>query len=67
MKVELLGKSIELPDSWAQGYQENFPEFTELKKLLEEEFLDLFDRKINIQNWDYIFKRALVHASTRIH
>ena len=64
MKVELLGKSIELPDGWNQGPIENFPE---LKKLLEEEFMDLFDRKINIQNWEYIVNRTIAHASTRIH
>jgi hypothetical protein len=30
----------------------------ELKQLVEENFFLLFDRKIDIQNWDYIYQRA---------
>jgi hypothetical protein len=67
MRVVLLGKTIEVPDTPLPDHPENFPVYVELKKLIENEFFELFDRKIDIQNWGYIFSRASAHASTSTH
>ena len=62
MRVALLGKTIEVPDTPLPDHPENFPIYVELKELIEQEFLELFDRKIDIKNWQYILFRASAHA-----
>jgi len=37
---------------------ETIPILMDLKKAVEEDFFILFDRKMDIVNWDYIFTRA---------
>jgi len=66
MKAELYGKMFEIPTT-IPAHPENVPEYMELKKLIEREFFELFDMKIDIQNWEYIFMRAYGHASTSTH
>jgi hypothetical protein len=67
MKVALLETTLEIPDTPLPSHPENFPIYVKLKKLIEREFLDLFDRKIDIQNWEYIIMRAFAHVSTSTH
>jgi hypothetical protein len=61
MKVAILGKTAEIPDDPFHSDPESLPEFLNVKKLVEEEFEFLFDRKIEIANWDYIISRAFAH------
>jgi len=61
MKVVMFGKTVEFPNAPIPEHPENHPEFVELKKLVEEEFFVLFDRKIDIQNWGYIIQRGFSH------
>jgi hypothetical protein len=61
MKVAILGKTLEIPDGPVPENPDDIPIFIELKKLVEEEFLVLFDRKIDINNWGYVFSRAYAH------
>jgi hypothetical protein len=60
MKVVMFGKTVEIPDTVPKD-PENYPEFIELKKLVEEEFFVLFDRRIDIHNWGYILHRGFAH------
>lgn len=59
MKVVMFGKTFEIPYGNIPKDPENYPEFIELKKLIEEEFFVLFDRKMDIQNWEYIIARGI--------
>lgn len=61
MKVAILGKTLEIPDGPVPENPDNIPIFIELKKLVEDEFLFLFDTKIDINNWGYVFSRAYAH------
>jgi len=61
MKVAILGKVLEIPDSPPPETPDDIPIFVELKKLVEEEFLVLFDRKVDINNWGYVLSRAYAH------
>jgi len=60
MKVALLGKVLEIPDRQPPN-PESDPVLMELKTLLEEEFNNYFDVKIEIKKWDYVFQRALAY------
>lgn len=60
MKVALLGKVLDIPDRQPSN-PESFPVLMELRTLLEEEFYNYFDFKIEIKKWDYIFQRALAY------
>jgi hypothetical protein len=58
MKVALLGTTLDIqpvPDP------SNDPTCRELKKLVEEEFFNHFDVRIDIDNWGYIFERAFAY------
>lgn len=57
MKVEILGKVLDIPEPFPKS-PENIPVCTELKELIEDEFFMYFNRKLNIKSWDYIFQRA---------
>jgi len=60
MRVALLGKTLDVPDCLPENL-ESAPELFELKKLIEEEFFNYFDVKIEITNWEYIINRATAH------
>jgi hypothetical protein len=60
MKVALLGKVLEVPDRHPPN-PESDPVLVELKTLLEEEFYNYFDFRIQIKKWDYVFQRALAY------
>lgn len=63
MKVALLGTTLEIPDGPSPLDPESVPEYAELKRLVEEEFFNYFDVRINITNWEYIINRGLgAHA-----
>ena len=62
MKVTLLGTTLDVPDGVPQN-PESVPEFVKLKNLLEEEFFNYFDHRIEITNWEYVFTRALAHRA----
>jgi len=59
--VVILGKMLEIPDGPIPENPDDIPIFVDLKKLVEEEFLVLFDRKLDIQNWGYVISRAYAH------
>lgn len=61
MKVAIAGKVIELPDRFCMDDLETSTKFSELKKLVEDDFFILFDRKIDIVNWDYILNRTMAY------
>jgi hypothetical protein len=52
---------LEIPDGPIPENPDDIPIFVDLKKLVEEEFLVLFDRKLDIQNWGYVISRAYAH------
>jgi hypothetical protein len=58
----MFGKTVEIPYGNIPKDPENYPEFIQLKKLVEEEFFFLFDRKIDIQNWEYIINRGIPYV-----
>ena len=60
MKVALLGKVLEIPDHRPLNPESDHV-LMELKTLLEEEFHNYFDVKIEIKKWDYVFQRALAY------
>jgi len=51
---------LEIPDRQPPN-PESDPVLMELKTLLEEEFNNYFDVKIEIKKWDYVFQRALAY------
>jgi hypothetical protein len=61
MKVAILGKTLEIPNGPVPANPDEIPIFIELKKLVEDEFLFLFDTKIDINNWGYVISRACAH------
>ena len=61
MKVKFQETILELPDGPAPTHPETHPVFLKLKTLVDEEFQVMFDRRIDIRNWDYILNRAFLH------
>lgn len=60
MRVSLLGTTLEVPERVPQN-PESAPELVKLKNLLEEEFFNYFDHRVEITNWEYVLTRALAH------
>ena len=60
MRVSLLGTTLEVPERVPQN-PESSPELVKLKNLLEEEFFNYDDHRVEITNWEYVFTRALAH------
>ena len=61
MKVKFQETVLELPEGPAPSNPETQPVYMKLKNLVDEEFKLMFDRAIDIQNWDYIMNRAFLH------
>ena len=56
--VSLFNETLEIPEM----FDPNDPVLQRLKKLVELEFYNYFDRKIDIKNWEYILKRASAYT-----
>ena len=61
MKVALLGKTLEIFTEPIPADPSTVPVYAELKALLEEEFYNYFDVKIEIGEWNYVFQRAMAY------
>lgn len=58
MRVDILGNILDVPDVYDPSDLENQNKFLELKRLVELEFDHHFGKKIEINNWEYIYSRA---------
>jgi hypothetical protein len=56
--VSLFNETYEIPEL----LDPSDPVLQRLKKLVELEFYNYFDRKIDIKNWEYILKRASAYT-----
>lgn len=56
--VSLFNETLEIPEM----FDPSDPVLQRLKKLVELEFYNYFDRKIDIKNWEYILKRASAYT-----
>jgi hypothetical protein len=61
MRVKFQETILDIPDGPMPTNPETVPEYMKLKELVDQEFIALFDRKIDIRNWDYILHRAFLH------